>query len=106
MRAILKDVGFKVERYTAYDETGKVFDHPAPVELDVIVRDATLMLIELKSSTDSADVSVFRRKVKFYEERKGQEADRRIIISPFVDEEARNLALATGIEIYTRADDL
>jgi len=106
MRAILEDVGFRVERYVAYDEKGNVFDHPAPVELDVIVRNGKLMLIEIKSSTGSANVSIFRRKVNFYEEREGQKADRRIIISPFVEDEARMLALATGIEIYTRADDL
>ena len=106
MRAILEEVGFKVERYEVYDEEGTVFDQPAPVELDVIVRDGRLMLIEIKSSTGRADVAVFHRKVGFYERREGRKADRRIIVSPFVEEGARDLALALGTEIYTRAEDL
>jgi hypothetical protein len=106
MRAILKDVGFRVERYLVYDKEGKVFDHPDQVELDVVVRDGKLMLIEIKSSTSRADVAIFNRKVRFYEEREGTKAARRMLISPFVEEGARKLALAMETEIYTRADDL
>ena len=106
MRALLEDVGFKVERYLVYDGEGKVFDRPDQVELDVIVRDGKLMLIEIKSSTGRADVAAFHRKVRFYEEREGKKADRRIMVSPFVEEDAWKLALALDTEIYTRADDL
>jgi hypothetical protein len=106
MRAILEDVGFRVERYLVYDKEGKVFDHPDEVELDVVVRDGKLMLIEIKSSASRADVAIFNRKVRFYEEREGTKAARRMLISPFVEEGARKLALALDTEIYTRADDL
>ena len=106
MRAILEDVGFKVEHYLVYDGEGKVFDRPDQVELDVIVRDGKLMLIEIKSSTGRADVAAFHRKVRFYEEREGRKADRRIMVSPFVEEGARKLALALDTEIYTRAENL
>jgi len=106
MRAILEDVGFKVERYLVYDHAGKVFGHPDQVELDVVVRDGKLMLIEIKSAAGRADVTIFNRKVEFYEEREGRKAERRILISPFVEEGARKLAMAMNIEIYTGADDL
>jgi hypothetical protein len=106
MRAILEDVGFRVERYLVYDKEGKVFDHPDQVELDVVVRDGKLMLIEIKSSASRGDVAIFNRKVRFYEEREGTKAARRMLISPFVEEGARKLALALDTEIYTRADDL
>lgn len=106
MRAILDDVGFKLERYLVYDEKGDVFDRPDQVELDLLVRNGKLMLIEIKSSTGRADVAVFHRKVRFYEEREGRKADRRIMVSPFVEEGARKLALALDIEMYTRVDDL
>ena len=106
MRAILEDVGFKVERYLAYDNVGKVFDHPAEIELDVVMRDGKLIVIEIKSSLGRADVAIFGRKVAFYEEREGRKADRRMIISPFVEERAEALALAMAMELYTRADDL
>lgn len=106
MRAILEDVGFKVERYLVYDDVGKVFDRPAEVELDVVMRDGKLMIVEIKSSVGRADVAIFGRKVAFYEEREGRKADRRMIISPFVEEKAKTLALAMGMELYTRVDDL
>ena len=106
IRTILEDVGFKVERYLAYDEEGKVFDRPDQVELDVIVRDGKLILVEIKSSTGRADVATFHRKVRFYEEREGKKTDRRIMVSPFVEEGAQKLALALDTEIYTRPDDL
>jgi hypothetical protein len=106
MRAILEDVGFKVERYLVYDKEGKVFDRPDQVELDVVVRNGKLTLIEIKSSASRADVTIFNRKVRFYEEREGIKAVRRMLISPFVEEGARKLALALETEIYTRADDL
>lgn len=106
MRAILGDVGFKVERYLVYDHAGKVFGRPDQVELDMVVRDGKLMLIEIKSSAGRADVAIFARKADFYEEREGRKAERRILISPFVEEGARKLAMAMDIEIYTRADEL
>lgn len=105
-RAILEDVGFRVERYLVYDKEGKVFDCPDQVELDMVVRDGKLILIEIKSSASRADVAIFNRKVRFYEEREGVKAARRMLISPFVEEGARKLALALDTEIYTRADDL
>ena len=83
-----------------------MFGRPDQVELDVIVRDGKLMLVEIKSSTGRADVAAFHRKVRFYEEREGRQADRRIMVSPFVEEGAWKLALALDTEIYTGADDL
>ena len=54
----------------------------------------------------SSLVAAFHRKVRFYEEREGKKADRRIMVSPFVEEDAWKLAPALDTEIYTRADDL
>ncbi|HAZ31568.1 MAG TPA: hypothetical protein DCY61_02535 [Dehalococcoidia bacterium] len=106
MRAVLEDAGFKVGRYLVYDHDGKVFDRPDQVELDLVIRNDKLMLLEIKSSVSKGDVALFNRKTGFYEEREGERADRRILISPFVDQKAREMAGILGIEVYAQPDDL
>jgi hypothetical protein len=106
IRAVLEDAGFKVERYLAYDHAGKVFDRPDQVELDMIIHNDKLMILEIKSSVSKGDVALFNRKTCFYEESEGERADRRILISPFVDRKAGELAADLGIEVYAQPDDL
>jgi len=106
LREILKDVGFQTQRYLTFDEEGIVFDRPAQVELDVVVRDGKVFILEIKSSVSRGDVSVFARKVKFYEAREGVTVDRRILLSPFVEERARDLALQMGVEVISDAEEL
>ena len=39
LRGVLeKEMGFKVERWRTYDESGKVFGYPSEVEVDVTVK--------------------------------------------------------------------
>jgi hypothetical protein len=105
MRAVLEDVGFKVERYLVYDHAGRVFDRPDQVELDMIIHNDKALL-GIKSSISKGDVALFNRKTGFYEEREGERADRHILISPFVDQKAKQLAGDLGIEVYAQPDDL
>ncbi|MEM2545895.1 MAG: DUF3782 domain-containing protein, partial [Nitrososphaerota archaeon] len=44
-----KELGLKVERWTAFDEGGEVFGFPSPVEVDVAVKDGKTLLIEVSS---------------------------------------------------------
>ena len=106
MRAILEDVGFRVERYLASDKEGEVFGRPSSIELDVVVRDGKVLVLEIKSSVSWADLLFFGRKVDFYEKREGGSVARRLMLSPMVEERARALAVEMGVEVYTRADDL
>ena len=40
LAAILTDeLGFRVERYEGYDDSGSVFGHPEQAEMDVIIRE-------------------------------------------------------------------
>ena len=49
LRGLLeKELGFKVDRWRAYDETGMVFGYPSEVEVDVTVSDGKLILIECR----------------------------------------------------------
>ncbi len=107
IRAILEEsFGVQVLRYQGYDETGDVFGHPDQVELDLILRDSTLIVCEIKSSMSRSDMYTFDRKVRFYERREGRRADRKIVISPMVEEKAFQVARRLGIEVYTRADEV
>jgi len=106
IEAILRDVGFDVRRYVAYDDRGEVFGRPEQIELDVVIGDGKDMILEIKSSVSRADVAIFGRKVDFYRRREGKEVGRRAIVSPFVEERARQLASEMGIEVYTRPKDM
>jgi hypothetical protein len=101
MRGILEDMGFQVQRYLKFDKEGKVFDHPDQIELDVVIKDGTLILIEIKSSVSKGDVALFRRKFRFYEETEGKTADRKLIVSPFVEPPAMERAVNWGMEVFT-----
>jgi len=91
----------KVERYLAKDEEGKVFGRPDQIELDLIIKDGETIVAEIKSSMSRADVYIFDKKVKFYEEKEGKKVDRKIIISPMVDPKAQEVASKLGIEVYS-----
>ena len=106
IRGILEGVGFRVERYVRFDDEGRVFGRPDQIELDVVIRDGKVMAIEIKSSISRGDVAAFDRKIRFYEEREGRKVDRRIIISPFFEPGAEEMARRFGMEIYADADQL
>jgi len=110
-RDALKDIleshfDVQVLNINEYDDEGTVFGHPDQVELDIIVRDGELIICEIKSSMGKSQIYTFERKVRFYERRHGREANRMIIISPMVRENARAVAARLGIEVFTYSDDV
>ncbi|RLG02365.1 MAG: hypothetical protein DRN60_03435, partial [Thaumarchaeota archaeon] len=83
LRGVLeKEMGFKVERWRTYDETGKVFGYPSEVEVDVTVKDEKLILIEVSSHMKASDIYQFKRKADLYEEKTGRKPDRLIAVTP------------------------
>jgi hypothetical protein len=103
LRGILeKELGLKVERWTAFDETGSVFGHPSQVEVDVAVSNGKVMLIEVSSHVKQADVAALVKKAELYERITGRRPDRLIVVTPFAEEKAMEAALKLGVEIYTR----
>ncbi|MEM3586797.1 MAG: DUF3782 domain-containing protein, partial [Candidatus Jordarchaeaceae archaeon] len=101
IRGILGDMGFTVDKWEVYDEKGVVFNTPGIVEADVLIRDEKHVLIEIKSSVSRADVVAFIHKSRLYEELVKVKPSL-IIISPFVEEDARERALMERIKVYTR----
>jgi hypothetical protein len=106
MRAILQEVGFSTERFLDFDSTGEVFGSPDQVEIDVIIKNGKVILIEIKSSLDRAGVHYFNRKVGFYAHKTGRQVDRKLIVTPYADARAKELASQLGVEIYTDVAEL
>ena len=107
LAAILTDeLGFQVERYEGYDDSGSVFGQPEQVEMDVIIRNSSVIAIEIKSSVSRGDLALFQRKVAFFEQTENVTVNRRFFISPFVDPNAVELAAAMDIELYTHSLDI
>ena len=96
----------EVFNYIEYDDEGEVFGHPDQIELDIIIRDGSLIICELKSSMSNSDVYTFYKKAEFYEKRHHKKADSLIVISPMLDEKAKKVALKFGIKIYSSAYDV
>jgi hypothetical protein len=106
LKDILKDFDITVLNIKEYDEEGEVFGRPADIELDIIITNGTLMISELKSAMSRADMFAFYKKAKFYEKIHNRQADRLIVISPIVDEKAREVSRELGIKIYSYAEEM
>ena len=107
MAAVLTEsFGVEVLNINEYDDAGEVFGRPDQIELDIIVRNGTLIIFELKSSTDRSQLYIFSRKIAFYEKRHQRTADRKILVSPFIHPRAQELAQELGIETYGDSTDV
>ncbi|MEM3111014.1 MAG: DUF3782 domain-containing protein [Candidatus Caldarchaeum sp.] len=103
LRGVLeRELGLVVERWTAYDEDGYVYGYPSAVDIDVAVRDGKTILVEVKSHVRRSDVNEFRRKAEFYGLKTGKTAERKVIVTPYVEEEALEAAKQLEIEVYTK----
>jgi hypothetical protein len=106
LAGILKDFQIEVLNVTEWDENGVVFGRPDQVELDIIIQNGLLIACEIKSSVSKSDMHVFDKKVRFYEQKQARQANRMIVISPMVDDNALPLAKKLGIEVYSYAEDV
>lgn len=99
---------FKVQvlHINEYDDQGIVFGQPDQVELDIIIQNDVLILCEIKSSIDKAGMYIFERKVRFYEQKHGRKATRRLVISPMIDAKAQKVAEKLGIETFSDATEV
>ena len=89
-----------------HDDEGVVHGYPEEVELDLIIQNGVLIIGEIKSSLSRSDISVFARKVHFYEQKHNRTTTRKVVISPMVHDKALSLAQKLGIEVYSFAEDV
>jgi len=103
MRGIIEEILGKgrVEKWVYFDENGEVYGYPSQVEVDVLIKNGLHILVEVKASASIADVSILWRKGKLYEKVTGVKP-RLVIITPFIDKNARETAVKQGVEVYTR----
>jgi hypothetical protein len=101
IRTILQEVGFTSERFLTWDKGGEVFGHPEQVELDVVVQNGKVIVVEIKSALDRANTYLFNRKVEFYTRQTGHQVDRKVVVAPYADERAKEVAQRLGIEVCT-----
>jgi hypothetical protein len=96
-----KSFNIKVERWTSYDDEGLVYGYPSVVEVDIALRDQELILIEVTSHVRKSDVTLFNRKAIFYEKKVGKKPSRLLLVTPYAEDDAQELARQLKIELYT-----
>lgn len=101
-----QDFGVQVLNVTEYDDDGEVFGRPDQIELDIIIKNDTLIICEIKSSISRSEMYAFYRKVQFYEKRHQRKATKLMVISPMVDQRARAVAGTLGIIVHSYADEV
>jgi hypothetical protein len=84
-----------------YDKAGEVHGYPSQVEVDVLIKNSAHVLVEVKASASIWDVSMLWRKGRLYERSTGIKP-RLVIITQFINKEAREVAAKHGVEVYTR----
>ncbi|AEM39055.1 protein of unknown function DUF1626 [Pyrolobus fumarii 1A] len=92
----------QVGKWEYFDREGVVFGYPTLIEVDVVVKDDTHYLVEVKSSVSVADVKVFNEKCKLYQKVVKPPKTKKIIVTCYADDRAREAAKALDVEIITR----
>jgi len=71
------------------------------VELDIVIQNGKMIVVEIKSSLDRANIYLFNRKVEFYTRHTSRQVDRQVVIASYADERAKEVAMRLGIEVCT-----
>ncbi len=89
-----------MERWVTEDTEGIVFGHTSKVEVDLLIKDGEHILVEIKSSIHKSDVSQLFKEGLLYEKEKGIKP-KLLIISPFVEPDAKEEAKTFNIPVFT-----
>ncbi len=95
--------GVKVSRWERFDEDGIVFGKPSVIDVDLVIKNKEHILVEIKSHIRKSDVAELLRISELYEKEEGVKPSL-MIISPFVEEKAKEFAELNGVKIYTVKD--
>ncbi|AAK43049.1 PD-(D/E)XK nuclease family protein [Saccharolobus solfataricus] len=100
---ILSNSGWKISREVLYDRDGYVYDEPSDVEYDIVVKDSSVILVEITSSIRRGDLPTIKKKKEFYEKVKNIKVNLVYVITPFIHdrypERIKAMAKDMGIEI-------
>jgi hypothetical protein len=106
--SILRETGYKVERWIYMDKDGYVYGHPSTIDIDILVRNDTLILVEITSSVRRGDYIYVKRKAELYEMVESKKPAKIFIITPYIDDRSPDeiilRAREKGVEIITPED--
>ncbi len=88
----------RVEKWVYEDKEGIVYGYPSIIEVDVLVRDAKHIIVEVKSRVSKGDVAELYRKGLLYE-RVTKVKPELVIIGGFIDSNAYEAAGRLGVRI-------
>ncbi len=94
----------KVSKQILRDDEGLVYGHPSDVEVDVVIKDGTHILVEVKSRVSKGDVAELHRIGLLYERIHGVKP-KLLIIGGFVDRNSWETANRLGVEIRPVIED-
>jgi hypothetical protein len=100
IREIVREAGYTVEAYQGQDPEGYINHDPGrSYELDVLVRNGTVIVVEVKSSVGSTDVVVFARTVSLFEQQTKRQVSKKVLIAASIRDEARRRAPQLGVAL-------
>jgi hypothetical protein len=105
LKTIIEDLGYIVQNITFFDDEGYVFLKPSQIEIDIIIKDGRKTAVEIKSSVSEGDVITFERKVRLYEKKSNIKIDKKIILTPFANNKAIEIAKSLDIEIIEELEE-
>ena len=97
-----KEFKLKVEKWTGFDGDGLVYGYPSQVEVDVAIHNKKIVLVEVKSHIRASDVYIFKRKAELYMKLTGKKPNKLLIVTPYTEDKALEVAKNLNIEIYTK----
>ncbi len=103
---ILAGTGYTVKNFIESDIKGIVFGRPAEIEIDVIIKGERTIVVEIKSSVSKSDVFIFLKKVDFYRQISGKQVDNTLMITPYIDDATRDIALQYDIIVCDTLSDI
>jgi len=104
LRGLLSErFGVRVSRWEVFDRDGVVYGRPAMIDVDLVIRDKEHILVEIKSHVRKSDVAELLRISELYEKIEKVKPSL-MIVTPFIEEKAREFAETNGITVYTVED--
>jgi hypothetical protein len=67
----------------------------------VVVKNGKVIVIEIKAAAGRSDIYYFDRKVAFYARKTGRQVNRKLMVTPYADNRARETGVHLGVEICT-----
>ena len=103
---ILEETGYEVSTFQMKDTEGLVFGQPSDIEIYLIIIRGEIFFVELKGSVSKSDVYVFMKKADLHSRKTGKNINRLLMITPFIDDDAKQFAEENQVIICDTVIDI